>query len=793
MLQYELKEGEHMFEMKISVRELVEFISRSGSISDELVNPVRAIEGVRIHQMIQKRQPDHYTSEVTLTYTHVFDQDTCLILQGRADGIIETENGVTIDEIKSTSEPLEEIHEITHHLVHYDQARIYAYIYATKHQLTTISVQLTYYQIDTDEIKQFQQELTLSELSQFFQEKMDAYYRFVQASQNHLEKRNQSLHDLAFPYADYRPGQKEMAISVYNTIIKKENLFIQAATGIGKTMSTLYPALRALERGHTSKIMYLTAKTITRQVAEDSLNDLRRKQVHIRSVTLTAKEKICFLQEPNCNPQDCPYANHHYDRVNDALYEILVHEENMNRSCIEHYAKKHQVCPFEFSLDLFNFCDVSISDYNYAFDPKVYLKRAFDTGNDYVLLVDEAHNLVDRARNMYSATLSLTTIQSCLKAFTQKKGKLYQATRKLSRYIKELQKANQETPLLQKEVPVELIDLMNRWVNEARPILPELKDEAFKQPLQDLYFMVLDMQRILEFYDNEYVTYMEEDINDTRLTLYCLNPRKPLRQVYRKANSVILFSATLIPINYFYDLLGGKTPDRKLYFASPFSPDNKCLLIARDFKATYRYRESYLTMLSDYLKKVTSYRQGHYLIFFPSYQYLNLAYTHFHQTYPDLLIEKQEQNLSEQERDLFLERFKQNTHQTTLFFCVLGGLFSEGLDFKGDQVIGVVIVSVGLPQLSLERDLIKTHFDHENKGYEYAYVYPGFNKVLQAAGRLIRHENDRGIILLLDERYQKSSYTQLFPVEWSNARLTSLQTIEQQVTNFASIFIENNE
>lgn len=782
-----------MLEMRISIRELVEFISRGGSIQNELTNPVRALEGTRIHQMLQKKQAEQYHSEISLTYTHAFDENTRLILQGRADGIIIDETGVTIDEIKSTSEPLEEITHITHHMVHYDQARMYAYIYAIQHELTAISVQLTYYQVDTNALKQLKETLSIGELCAFFQEKMNAYYRFIHNIDQYQQLRDASLHDLPFPYATYRVGQKEMAVSVFNAIVKKENLFIQAATGIGKTMSTLYPSLRALERGYTSKIMYLTAKTITRQVAEDSLNDLRRLQVHIRSVTLTAKEKICFMEEVACHPKSCPYANRHYDRVNDALYDILVHEENFERAVIENYARKHRVCPFEFSLDLFNFCDISISDYNYAFDPKVYLKRAFETGNDYTLLVDEAHNLVDRARQMYSATLSLNTIQACLKAFSPKKGKLYQATRKLSLYLKDLQKQNRAKPVRYAAVPTELIDLMSRWIGLARPVLPELEDEKLQPVLQDLYFMVLDVQRILDFYHEQYITYLEETKEDTRLVLFCLNPQKPLRQIYRKVNSVILFSATLIPITYFYDLLGGKAPDRKLYFASPFPPEHKCLLVARDFKATYRYRESYLPNLNQYLKKVTTYRQGHYLVFFPSYQYLDKAWEAFQQQYPDIHVEKQDPNLTEEQKSDFLNHFRQNTHETTLFFCVLGGLFSEGLDFKGDQVIGVIIVSVGLPQLSLERDLIRQHFDQEDKGYAYAYVYPGFNKVLQAAGRLIRHEEDRGIILLLDERYQRDPYPQLFPSEWSNVRLTTLQTIEQQVSNFASIFIENNE
>ena len=766
-----------MKEYHISVRELVEFLSRSGSISNTIQESVSAIEGTRIHQAIQKKQPQNYISEVTLNYTHKLNENTIIVLQGRADGVIKDEM-ITIDEIKSTRQSLDDLQAIDDHQEHYDQARVYAFIYAKQHELTRICVQLTYYQIDSKTEKKFLKELSFSELETFFLNLMKDYEQFLSIMQTSHQKTKQSLHNLPFPYPNYRPGQKEMAISIYNTIYNKENCFLQAATGIGKTMSSIYPSLRALEKGLTSKIMYLTAKTITKEVALNSLQDLRNLGVYLRSVIITAKEKICFMDECICQKEFCPYALNHYHRINKALLDILENESNYTRECIEAYAMKHQVCPFEFSLDLFNFSDFSISDYNYAFDPKVALKRAFETKNDYILLVDEAHNLIDRARSMFSATLDRTIILICLESFEHKKGKLYRSIKKLDDYFNTL---IQNEVFKQASPEIELIEQIEKIKNLAYPILPKIKiDDPLKKTLEDLYFMLLDCSRTFDLYNDDFITYLENQ----QLHFFCLNPKVPLRQTFNKVNSAILFSATLLPIHFFYELLGGKSPDKKFYFPSPFNPHHKCLLVAEDFKADYKHRQESLNLLISYIQKATTYKSGHYLIFFPSYAYLNLAFEKAKSYFKDIKLFKQDSLMNEQDKDKFLFEFKTELNTTKLFFCVLGGLFSEGLDFKGDQVIGVIIVSVGLPQLNPQRDYIKVHFDQENRGFEYAYVYPGFNKVLQAAGRLIRQEDDQGIILLLDERYLQKRYCTLYPQEWANIKKTNIMQIENQIKAF---------
>lgn len=770
-----------MTTIQIAIRAFVEFIGRKGSISNDFAPSSKAIEGIRLHQLIQQRQDHHYQSEVSLSYTHHYSDDLTLELSGRADGIITIGKEVTIDEIKSTAKFLEDIHEPQ--AVHLAQALVYAFIYATDHDLAQIDVQITYIQIESEEIKYFKERYTKAALETFFFDLMTAYERFIRLNDEAIHLRTESLKALPFPYDTYRPGQHEMAKACFKAIKEHEVLFIQAATGIGKTLSTLYPSLKAMALSYTSKIMYLTAKTITRQVALDSLNLLCEKGAYLRYVLITAKEKICFTEMKKCHPDFCPYANGHYDRINQALYDCLSHETHWTREVIENYAQKHQVCPFELSLDLFNFADVSISDYNYAFDPKVNLKRAFDEKNNYTLLVDEAHNLVDRARTMFSATLSIETLETTRQAFKPKKGTLYRHLKKLVDFLKTLK---QQKNVIQKDIPEGLLELVDQFLNCARQNLPEMKDSPFKEMLLETFFMINDVSRVSEYYHQEYVTYFEDDC----LHLFCLNPAKCLAPIYQRVQSVILFSATLLPISYFYTLLGGKAPQKKLYYASPFPKENKCLLVAQDIQATYRKRAKSYDDIITYLQKLLQKKNGHYLVFFPSYAYLEVVATKAKFQLPEVEIYIQTNLMNETERENFLEAFESAPEINRLFFCVLGGIFSEGIDLKGDQLVGVVIVSVGLPQICLERELIKNHFDQSQLGYAYAYTYPGFNKVLQAAGRLIRTMDDRGVILLLDQRYATRQYLGMFPQEWHDAQPTTLEQIDNQLDNFYHISVE---
>lgn len=751
--------------IRIGITDFISFFCREGDISSEFMSSVSAVEGTHLHQQVQKKRGALYQKEVILSITHQLKNDVELYLSGRADGIFEN----TIEEIKSTNQDLDYIKVNPTHLA---QAKLYAYIYAKENQLETMHIQMCYIHAKDKDEKLFHYDFTYQELENFFISLIELFEKFYHQVSHHHELRDATIKKMTFPFKHFRPGQKEMAVSCFKAIKNKEVLFIQAATGIGKTLSTLYPALQSLGTS-TSKVMYLTAKTITRQVAIDTLDLLKNQGLGINYVVITAKEKTCFLDKPTCHPEKCSYACGHYDRINDALLDILSHESTFNRDIIEYYAKKHRICPFEFSLDIYNFADVSISDYNYAFDPKVNLKRAFENNNDYTLLVDEAHNLVDRARQMYSATISLETLLKTKKLFKPKKGKLYRSLKKVIDFVDNIDTLES---YIKKEAPLELINYIENFLGNAKEILPQMPDNDMKEQLIECFFMLNDVSRISEYYSDQFITYYE----NKELKLFCLNPSQCLRPIYEKCQSVILFSATLLPISYFFSLNGGKEGDKRLYFASPFKQENQCLLIGSDIQATYKRRMYSYDSIVAYLRVLMNKKSGHYLVYFPSYSYLSEVAKRL-DNYPLYI---QNSQMTEQEREIFLQEFQSEPDKNKLFLCVLGGAFSEGIDLKGDQVIGVIIVSVGLPQLCLERELIKQHFDNENLGYHYAYVYPGFNKVLQAAGRLIRTMEDRGVVLLLDERYASPTYLSLFPKEWHHVKETSLKMIEYQLDDF---------
>ncbi len=759
-----------MTNIKLAITDFVGFLCRQGHISSEFSSSVSALEGSQLHRFLQKSRPSHYQSEVYLTHTHNFEDHLSLTLSGRADGIFESEEGIVIEEIKSTNQSLDDIEMNTVHLA---QAKLYAFIYAKEHHLEEIHIHLTYIHQKTKETHTFCELETYANLELYLDNLFIQFKHFYDLVHTHQDLRNISIQKMHFPYDTFRQGQKEMAMSCFKAIKQKEVLFIQAPTGIGKTLSTLYPAIQALGK-HTSKIMYLTAKTVTRQVAIDSVELLKRQGLYLNYVVITAKDKICFFEKSQCHPDSCPYAHQHYNRINATLLDVLQHETTFTKDIITKYATKHQVCPFELSLDLYSFSDVSISDYNYAFDPKVNLKRAFEENNHYTLLVDEAHNLVDRARQMYSATIDLETLKYTKRLFKPKKGRLYRSFKKIVDFVDNI---DHEENYIKKEMPQTLINEIQNFVMICKEELPSMFHSEMKEALVDSFFMLNDTLRISEYYNENYITYYENH----QLKLFCLDASEFLRNIYNKCQAVILFSATLLPISYFFQLNGGKEGDKKLYFDSPFPQENQLLLVARDVNATYRYRHTSYDTIVHYLKQLTKTNPGHYLVFFPSYAYLNEVSKRI----VDIDITLQTTQMSEENRDAFLLEFQKEPEKSKLFFCVLGGVFSEGIDLKGNQVIGVVIVSVGLPQLCLERELIKVHFDKQSLGYHYAYVYPGFNKVLQAAGRLIRTMDDRGVVLLLDERYLSDTYLSLFPRQWHHAKTTSINEIQKQLSEFA--------
>ncbi len=881
-------------EVITSVRNLVEFILRSGDIDNRKASaPDTAMqEGGRIHRMLQRRMGADYHAEVTLKYSyHTLKYD--ILVEGRADGIIDgqlarrimkevpvsfegcfdqkaevgarggTKSGlkrveenrtgdgtesskkaeakmyaekgmegqlcflrqelagleedipqnpypdsiddtVVIDEIKGTYADVSRMKAPV--MVHLAQAKCYAFIYAKQNNLPFIRVRMTYCNIETEELRYFFQDYRFQDLERWFEDLMRSYQKWTDYEADWREKRQRSIREIDFPFP-YREGQKELVTYVYQTLYHKKKLFIEAPTGVGKTLSTIFPSVKAVGEQMAEKLFYLTAKTITRTVAEEAFSILRDKGLLFKTVILTARDKICFLEEAECNPVACPYAKGHYDRVNDAVYDMLTHEVSFTRGLIEAYAVKHQVCPFEMCLDMSLFADGVICDYNYVFDPHVYLRRFFAEGvrREYIFLVDEAHNLVDRGREMYSAELKkedFLKLKKVVRGYDKKMGSLLErCNRQLLNYKKECEDYRTLESIEAFILP------LNKLAAQMERFLEDYDDSPVRKEVLEFYFEISHFLLIYDKLNDKYVIYGELRKDDSFvLKLFCVDPSGNLEECMMRGRSSILFSATFLPIQYYKGLLGGGEEDYEVYASSVFSPEKRGLFIGSDITSKYTRRGpgEYFRAAS-YIKEITAQRQGNYLIFFPSHAFLREVYDAYQQTFFDEGREiciLQEEYMGEKEREEFLSRFsevgtdnlrltemapskevaglRKNKGEETadrrslLGFCVLGGIFSEGIDLKQDRLIGAIIVGTGLPQVCNEREIIRQYFDKQTQnGFDYAYQYPGMNKVLQAAGRVIRTVDDIGIVALLDERFLQRSYQRMFPREWEQYRVTT--------------------
>jgi len=759
--------------IKVSVRNLVEFVLMQGDLQPSSIGASRAQEAIKAHQMIQKTSGAAYVAEVTLSYIYL-QEDLSLEIKGRADGVIKNEFGECIDEIKTTSLDLSFIDESFSDL-HWAQAQCYAFMYAVQEGLETMETQLTYFQLDTAQIKKFYKRFSFPELSEFFIGLVERYLTWARQLQEWSVMRDASIRTMQFPFGTYRPGQRELAIAVYKTIKESQKLFAQAPTGIGKTMGTLFPALKAMAEGFTVQIFYLTAKTITRTVAEKAINKLQKEGLGIKRLTLTAKRKVCFLPEAACLPEECSFAKGYYDRVRAAATDMF-DEEAWTRQVIEEYAHKHSICPFEFSLEMANWADVVICDYNYVFDPRVFLRRFFLDGGEYTFLVDEAHNLVERAREMFSAEI---TKESWLKLKRLTKDDAPRLTKSLTKVntalVKEKKRCLEVSgsgESVEKESPTKLIQALRHFVKEAEQFF-KTNDQllVWREQLVEQYFQALGFIRTADSYDERYVTYMQQIRDDFRVKLFCLDPSARLKEALGRGRAAVMFSATLSPMEYYMNILGGEKASYKLKLASPFPPENLCVLINDRISTKYRQRVATYDLVAEAIASAVEYKEGNYLVYFPSYDYMNEVYVRYREQHQKVRAICQTSGMAEEEREAFLATFATNPDQTLVGFALMGGIFGEGIDLIGDRLSGAIVVGVGLPQIGMEREIIRSYYETtDRQGYEFAYLYPGFNKVLQAVGRVIRTEVDRGIVLLIDERFSQMSYKKLFPEEWKKIR-----------------------
>ncbi len=796
-----------MDEIRISVRRLVEFLLRQGDIDNRYQGaPEDAMqEGSRIHRMLQKRMGADYRAEVSLRFLYPTENYT-LVVEGRADGIIEPreDRPVTVDEIKGTYREVARMKEPV--FVHLAQARCYACIYAMQEQLEKVRIRMTYCNMESEDIRYFYEEHSLEVLQEWFFWLLEEYRKWADFEWSWSKTKRESIQAMEFPYS-YRAGQKALVTYVYQTIYHKRKLFLEAPTGVGKTLSAVFPAVKAVGQGMADRIFYLTAKTITRTVAEESFKILRERGLQFKSVILTAKDKICFLEKTDCNPMSCPYAKGHYDRVNDAMYEFLTTEESFTREKVEAYARKYTVCPFELCLDMSLFADGVICDYNYLFDPHVYLKRFFGDSSrgNHIFLVDEAHNLLDRGREMYSAALVKEEFLELKHALMQEEGSSILVKQGYSAQLtKQLDRCNRELLVLKRECEdYEIIREVDSFVNALMRLqgtldtyLDEQEEEQpqVREALLDFYFKICHFLDIYERVDEHYVKYMQlcED-GRFMVKLLCVDPSVNLQECMARGRSSILFSATLLPIQYYKGLLGGTGEDYEVYAESVFDRKRRGLFIASDVTSKYTRRsEEEFRTIARYIEEIVACKKGNYMVFCPSYAFLQTIFELYQEEYGDRgrKCVLQQEYMDEQEREEFLACFE-DQDRGLVAFCVLGGIFGEGIDLKNDRLIGAIIVGTGIPQVCHERELLKNYFQQAREnGFDYSYRYPGMNKVLQAAGRVIRTVEDVGIVVLLDERFLETPYLRMFPREWEQYRVSRVDTVGEQVAAFWRQFDE---
>lgn len=811
------KEETDLAKITISVRNLVEFLLRSGDIDRRVqtIDMDAMAMGRSIHRKIQSRGGAGYQAEVSLRDTTVCPEDGySLTVEGRADGIIEDKKGVTIDEIKGTYRDVRDFTEPVP--VHLAQAKCYAYMYLKKRTEEgketgpdRITVQLTYVNMETEQIRRLKQEFCFEELKSWYLDLLSQYRRWAVYTVSHGKARQKSIQEMKFPYP-YREGQKRLVAAVYRTIEEKKKLFIQAPTGSGKTIATVFPAVKAVGQGLSSRIFYLTSRTITRTVAEECFQTLADRGLEFRTITLTSKSKICPMLQggagrdeemmPPCNPDQCLRASGHFDRVNDTVYRLLSEGGPLDRERILKAAEEDQVCPFELSLDLADWADGIICDYNYVFDPTAKLQRFFaaQTHGDYIFLIDEAHNLVDRGRDMYSADLfreEFLAVKRSLKAHHD--GALVQQSLKecLAYLLDEkknfLQKAEKSTyyrkvddlgrfPLLLSNLSVRIEEFLEEQHS------PELTEEVL-----GFYFRLQEFCSALDRFSDKYVT-TERIAEDGRFQIRaaCLDPSADLQACMDKGRAAILFSATFLPLKYYGSLLSTKQDDYAVYASSVFDPSKRKILIGRDVSTRYQDRgPETFRKIAAYIRQVTAAKKGNYMVFFSSYRMMEEVADAFEDMKADKVrILRQQSGMTEKDREDFLWQFQEDPsgrQESLAGFCVMGSFFGEGIDLRGESLIGVIVVGTGIPQVGAERELLKEYFDRRDMdGFFYSYTCPGLAKVLQAAGRLIRTEEDWGVIVLIDERFTRYSYRVMFPREWADAEYVTVDNIASRLEQF---------
>ena len=758
----------------VSVRALAEYAMERGSLFPGGASYARMREGVRGHQALQALLPFNWQSEAPVSRDIELDGHI-LRVQGRADAVYLAPDRVCVQEIKTTARNPQTILKYDYP-VHWAQAELYAALFCLNHNVDRAEVRLTYARLDGAK-REYTEEYDAATLVKLLMGYARMYLGWIAAVDGWKDESRVTLETLRFPYSDYREGQKDMARAVFRAMKHGGNALIEAPTGIGKTAASLYGALKALGKGYITAIFYLTARTTGRRAAEDALDLMREQGLKLRSVTITAKEKCCLLDRVDC--MGCPHALGYYDRRRDALKEA-VHMQKLDAEAIREMAVDHNLCPFELSLDISETADVIICDYNYAFDPRVRIKRYFDQKSRVGLLVDEAHNLSDRAREMLSAALSGRRLYELRKRIASFEGEESPVVRLMTELLNVLRCEEDQEPEAVSDLPEGIVEAAKRFAEAAAEL---------QSPEPDVREFVFDTQWFVNvsrrFDEDCYRVMLLPRDGWLTVRLWCYDPSKHLRRALSRVGGAALFSATLAPMHFYAAQLGADGDgDELLQLESPFPRENLKVL-RLPVSVSLKDRERTRHTVAQVIHAMAEGRAGNYIACFPSYAYMTDVFRFYRSMWPYDTAICQEPHMTEAQRMAFIDRFKPAPTRSMVAFIVLGGVFAEGVDLPDDRLSGAAIVSTGMPQLSFEREVLRELLDDaDDGGLDAAYTYPGLRRVLQAAGRVIRTETDRGVVVLMDLRYQQEKYRELMPPHWDVTDVRKLSTMKDELERF---------
>lgn len=761
-------------ELYIEIYDLVQYVFRGGSLDPLAYSGNK--NGVSIASHKLHSEAPRLESKSLCIRTEIDGINTVLY----ADGGIYFDNGV-LKKLVVVDYPLDYIDAGFLEIVEKEMA-ICAYVACKSLGYDSIDYDITIMRAQSDEERHFSSSAQLSELNDSFELVMALFAPFASIVKQRAVDVTDQLKGLHFPFeGGAREGQRDFIIDVARAIKSKKRLIVQAPTGTGKTMAGIFPALKAMAKKEADKIFYFTGKTTTALAALNAIEILREQLPDLRVIHISAKDKCCVTYGPRaikrCDARHCLVARDYFDKINVALLDLLENYRTYTKDVIDEVSARYGVCSYELSLELSEWCEVIICDYNYLFDLQAYLRRYFEVPPEakFVFLIDEAHNLPDRAREMYSSTLYRAQIEAIANRFPSMEAygsacadllELFDELNEYAMHEKMEMDGDVYGFYINSEPPSSIIERFSAFVNACKRALKKHDDDE----VHEVFLEARKLTKIMDIYDKRFTMYVESHNDEVKLRIMCLDPSFMLDNLMQNGISTILFSATLSPLDYFADVLGCKRA-QTLSLSSPFDKDNQCLLCVNNISTRYADRSASAGNIASIIRAMIAGKSGNYIVYFPSYKYLTDVYDIFTKKYPQIPVTCQSRSMSERAKIEFLDSFDDKKEGTLVGFCVLGGSFSEGIDLRGERLIGAMIVGVGLPTISTELNIIKEHYDNTREnGYAYIYTYPGMIKVTQAAGRVIRSDDERGVVLLVDDRFATPEYQEIMPEYWSHMK-----------------------